>query len=524
MSSAGIPLYGPRGNSTAREYLSWSGNNSLFQTATQTSDRKRINLLDMDVHRTVTSLGRRTMMTLGHNVYANFHPIRAAINEKAEYASSSFLPQYFGANKDWGIVAETWMEQHDKIIDVAGPPYNMRLYRLLLLISLMREGDMLTVLVKTPGGYPLLQCIPGHRVGSNPDILFVRGGPYDGARIIDGVIIDDYCRALAYRVNTSENPFDYTHFIEIPARDAFLSFIPLYRNQLRGFSPLGMIAFSAQDIGETDLFERISQKLAASISLIEKNELGEAMGASNSDGQMVKATASDPMPEELVTDSGAIIRYLRADPNHSLEALKYDRPSANQRNFRHDMLRDAFAGIDWSIDFSLDPTKVGGAPLRVVIDKMNRAIAAMQDLALRPALERIDPWRVSVATQLEILAEDPDWFKWAHQGPAQLTADAKYNSDVDVQETRNALKTRRKALAQRGDYIDDVDAETERDADNKWARAIRIAKKHALDPIVVYNSMFSESPNGITPNQQSETTDQRLEREARDDKEAGRTT
>lgn len=522
--SVPVQIYAPNGQ-PARQHLAFAQNNSLFQTATQTKDRKRIPALDMDVHRTVTTLGRRTMMTLGHNVYANFHPIRGAINEKAEYASSIWLPQYYGANKDWGISAEAWMEQHDKICDIAGPPYNMRLYRLLLLICLMREGDMLTVLVKTPGGYPLLQCIPGHRVSSNPELLFVRGGQYDGARIIDGVILDEYSRALAYRVNTGENPYDYTKFTDISSGDSFLSFIPLYRNQLRGFSPLGMIAFSAQDVGEGDLLKRLSDKLASSISLIEKNELGEAMGATNSDGQLIKATAADPVPEELVTDGGITVRYLTADPNHSITPLTFNNPTQNQMEHRHSMLRDMFAGIDWSIDFSLDPTKAGGAQMRVVIDKINRGLTAIQDLALTPACGRIDPWRVASAIELKLLEDDPDWFMWMHQGPARLTADAKYESDVDKQEVANAFKTRRQAIANRGGYIDDVNREVARDSEEKWkmaANQVALVKKlgHDIDITTAYNALWNEQPNGITQQPQK---DDRLEREAEEDRKAGRT-
>lgn len=518
--SAPVQLYGPSGM-PARVDMGFR-NNSLFQTAAQTKDRKRVPMLDMDVHRTITNFGRRTMMSLGRNVYGNFHPIRGAINEKAELSSSTFLPQFYGANTEWGAAAETWMELHDKVIDIAGPPYNMRLYRLLLIISLLRDGDMLTVLVQTPQGYPMIQCIPGHRIGSLPELLSVRGGAFDGARIIDGVILDDYNRALAYRVNTGENPNDFTRFMDVPSRDSFLSFIPQYHGQIRGFSPLGQIAFAAQDVEEGDLMKRLSDKLAASISLIEKNELGAAMNATNSDGQLVKATATDPIPEEKVTDGGITIRYLRADSGSSIESFTSNNPSANQMEHRSSVLRDMFAGIDWSIDFSLDPTKAGGASMRVVTDKINRAIVAIQDLGLKPAVERIDPWRVSRAIELEILPDDPDWFMWYHQGPARVTADAKYDSDVDKQEVAVALKTRRRALANRGEYIDDVDREIERDTDAKWERAARVAKKHNLDVVTVFNSMWNEQPNGITATAPPETTDQRLAREAKDDKEAGR--
>jgi hypothetical protein len=499
VSASPVLLYGPDNKPlTRRQYT--RTNNSLITAATQTSDRKRVPALDYDVHRTVTNLGRRTLMTLGRKLYFDSHAIRAAIKEKAEYASSIYLPQFYGDDQDWGITAEAWLENHDKICDVAGPPYNMRLYRRNLIIAAERDGDMLTVLVKGKTGYPFIQCIPGHRIGSRYEDLTVQKGEYDGARIIDGVIVNDTNTPIAYRVMTGE-PEDWTQYIDIPARDCFLSFVPEFQGQLRGFSQLGITALPIMDIAESDNLELITQRVASSIALIERNEEGEAPPG-DSEGYPVAAPAAGAMAEEKFTADGVQLRYFRSgDPNAGLEILENNRPSANQQNFRHAKLRDAFAGIDWSIDFSLDPSKVGGAPFRVVVDKLNRNIRAIQDLALEPALLRIDGFRVSSAVQIGALPQNKDWWKWTYQGPARITADAKYESEVDISEVAKGLKTRRRALANRGEYIDDVDKETERDATHKWEAAERVSKRFKVPIETAYNSLWNEQPNGLPPEQ-----------------------
>lgn len=500
MSASPVILYGPDNKPISRRQYS-RVNNSLITSSTQSKDRKNVPLLDYDVHRTVTNFGRRTLMTLGRKIYFDSHAIRGGIKEKAEYASCIYLPQFYGEDRVWGEMAEAWLENHDKICDVAGPPYNMRLYRRNLIISLLRDGDMLTVLVKTKNGYPMIQCIPGHRVGSRSEDVIVQGGPYDGARIIDGVIVNDTNTPIAYRVSTSDHPNDWTHFQDVPARDCFLSFIPEFNGQLRGFSPLGITAIPIMDIAESDNYELISQKVAASIALIERNEEGEAPPG-DSEGFPVESASAGAPATETVTSDGVTIRYLRSgDKDASIEAMKSDRPSANQQNFRHAKLRDAFAGIDWSIDFSLDPSKVAGAPFRVVVDKLNRNIRAIQDLALEPACLRIDGFRVSVAIQIGALPQNKDWWKWMYQGPAQITADAKYQSDVDKQEVARGYKTRRKAIAERGGYIDDVDAEVERDTQNRWEVAKRIAGKFGIPIETAYNSAWNEQPNGLQQEQ-----------------------
>jgi hypothetical protein len=499
MSAAPVQLYGPSGKGTARQHLRWSGavNNALFQTATQTQDRKSVSALDYDVHRTVTNMGRRTMMTLGRKTYVDHRSIGRAIEEMADLASAVFLPQYYGENTAWGERAEMWLENHDRVCDVAGPPYNMRLYRRLLLTSLVYDGDMLTVLVKTPDGFPMLQCVPGHRIGNAYDLNYVQGGEYDGARIIDGVIVDGVNRALAYRVNTGENPYDYTQFVDIPARDAFLSFIPLFRGQVRGFSELGMVAFEAQDVRETDRNQRLQSKLAAGIGLLERNELGEAPPPGDTGTPIVTAGTSTALSTEQFSD-GIEVRYFRSsDPNAGIEMLKNDNPSLNQREYRGDVLRDIFAGIGNSKDFALDSTKIGGAPLRVLIERINRSIQSARDLVLTPACMRFDGFRVSCAIQTGSLPEDKDWWKWTYQTGAELTADKKYDAEVDAMEEARGYIPRARVTAKRGAYIEDVDKAIERDADNKWTRAKALATKFNIPIEAAYNSMWNEQPNGI---------------------------
>jgi hypothetical protein len=531
--AAPITLYGPNGKPIDRRLLNYPRGNQLIASATQTKDRKTTPLLDYDVHRSVSGLGRRTLLSVGRRLYYDSHAIRGAVKERAEYASSTFLPQYYGRNPAWGVRAEAWLENHDRICDVAGQPYNMRLYRRNLLISLDRDGDMLTVLVDAGNGFPMIQCIPGHRVGWKEETAIARVRLYqdslwiDGrqvatkaqqwlrltfgrelfedpiefdARIIDGVIITDTNTPIAYRVNTSQETYRFDSYVDVSARDSFLSFIPEFNGQLRGFSQLGITALPLIDISESDNLELISQKVGAAISLIEKNAEGEAPPG-DSDGFPVASagtSSESDYAEEFATDSGAMIRYLRSgDPNTSIETMKFDRPSANQQNFRNAKLRDAFAGIDWSIDFSLDPTKVGGAQSRVLVDKLNRNLQALRDLALTPACVRIDGWRVAKAIKIGSLSFDPDWWMWSHQGPARITADAKYDSDVDAQEISRGIKTRRRAIANRGEYIDDVDAEIERDGEMRWAVAKRIADKFNIDIVAAYNSLWNPSPNGL---------------------------
>lgn len=441
-------------------------NNLLHESASQTQDRKSIPYLDYDTHRNVSNIGRRVMLSLGRWLFSNFSTVRGALIEQAGFCSSSYVAQYCGQNDVWGQQAEEWMAQHDKIIDVAGAPFNMRLYRRNLILSVLRDGDMGTVLVKTANGYPMIQCIPAHRIGSrlSDDIVRDPNSPYDGARIIDGVIVNDQGAAIAYRV-MSENPWDHTTFQDVSARDMFLSYIPEYVDQKRGWSCLGSSLFDWQDVKEYRQFELLAQKVGAAISLIEKNVEGEAApGApyltvpSASDNAAGNATG-------LVTEmhAGGTIRYIRStDPNAAIEGFQNDRPSGNQQAFEDKIVRSAFHGMNWSVDFSLDPSKVGRSEMRLILEKVNRVIAEKQDLLLLPACARIDGFRLSVAMQpiskggIEVLDYDPDWWKFDYQGPAKFTADAKNESDMAINEHRSGHRTMKRICADNAQYWEDV--------------------------------------------------------------------
>jgi capsid protein len=94
-----------------------------------------------------------------------------------------------------------------------------------------------------------------------------------------------------------------------------------------------------------------------------------------------------------------------------------------------------------------------------------------------------------------VLPWNDDWYKWEYQGPALLTADAKYNSDVDAQEIRIGVKTRSKSVAERGEDLRDIRNIREREADDLFTRARRLADKHDITMDSALAHLESDSPN-----------------------------
>jgi capsid protein len=227
---------------TDRDYPIPGASNFLYKAARQTDQRNWVYDNNKDIHRNISSKGRQTLATLGTDLYANHPVIKGAINEMAYYSLGVWIPEYYGRNPAWGDLAEAWMLEHDKICNVDGS--TMLDYLLNLVRGVLVQGDIATVYTETINGYPKLQQIPGHRIKSGDDEgkTIASNDQFDGATLIDGVLVDQYGAPAGYRVWTDK---EYEH---IPASGMMLHFIREYPGQLRGLSQLATV-FTRSRIG-----------------------------------------------------------------------------------------------------------------------------------------------------------------------------------------------------------------------------------------------------------------------------------
>jgi hypothetical protein len=134
--------------------------------------------------------------------------------------------------------------------------------------------------------------------------------------------------------------------------------------------------------------------------------------------------------------------------------------------------------------------------MRVVVEKINRVLKKRRRMVGRAAA-RVDGYGVAKAIKIGDLAEDVDWWKFERQGPGDVTADRKYDSDVDLQEIAQGISTRKKACGRRGDYFEEVDEQRFIEVDGDLTRAAILAKKHGIS---IMEAMVCLRPP--TPNQQ----------------------
>jgi len=405
--------------------------------------RRFITGFNKDTPKLLGSLPRTVLMDMGRWAYQNISPIQSVVNEMAMLGAAGIQQQFDGTDQKWGTQAEDWLYGHDRICDLRGRPYDMEALRELIIISWLRDGDCGIILTENADGYPLFQVIPGHRIGSR-GLIKVEEGRFAGMTISDGVIVNDYGRPVAYRVlgDTSETDRD------IPAESFVLCYVPQFADQLRGISPLAVSIIDFQDVAESRRLELISQKVFAGMSLLVHTETGgpEATanlttrwgsGGTNEDGTL--STDGAPISTDEIIPGE--MRFVRAGSGSKIEPIVNDRPTMNQQAFKETIVRQAIAGLGWSVDFSLDPTKAGGAQMRIVVEKINRKLENIRKRLLYPILRTLDGYRISKAQILGLLPPSEEWYHWSYISPAEMTADKKYDSDVAIQEYKAGIRT-----------------------------------------------------------------------------------
>ena len=443
----------------------------------QSRFRRPIRSLNQDTSQLIPTGSHQQLVTAGRWLFSNFAPVRGALLEQATYSVQPFVPQYVGKDKAWGVDAEAWLKDWHKVVDIQGRcDFEEMLY--LALISIKRDGDAGILLTETRGKYPAVQLIPSHRIGSKTSGA-ITSGAYKGKTIHNGVITNANGRAIGYELTNGRR---------ISAGDLALCFFPEWSDQGRGLTPLAGVVADLQDVKELRQYELTAQKAQSSISLIEHNENGYADESESFIEQTIDGGTLDTTVETL---EGGAIRYFRAGSGAKIETVESNRPSKNAQDFEATIMRAAFQALEWPYDFSLDPSKIGGAVVRLVAAKAQRTVEKNQRL-VRKLARRIDGYGLAKAIKLGLLSMPPggDWYSWHYQGPRRLTVDAGRDASAAREDYKLGVTTLSELYAERGLHWED---ELQKRIDEQRV-LLDAAKAAGIDP----NRVQLLTPNGLS--------------------------
>jgi hypothetical protein len=446
------------------------------------------------------------LLSASRFLFANVPIVRGILMEQARF-SFPLCAHYAGKDKEFGKEAEAWLYAWKQNNNVRGWPYNAHVNARIRMLARKVDGDICTVFVKRAGEFPKIQLIRAHRIGDpGPRWQDANGilkdGDYKGMRIRNGVVSDEYRRALAYCI-PGEKP-EETQFL--PADSAFLTFNPEYSDQDRGVPEVVAAIRSYADLKRLRDYEMRAQQIYASLTVIEKNATGtadESSAAVLADTSGA-STAGTPSGLNVEMYGEGIARYLKSGDGSGLEAFRGDRPSSDARAWEDKIVTAAIYSSGWDPNFALAIKEPGGAWARTILQKINAGINENVGIETRDQA-REDYWALSWAVENKIIRapSDGDLHSWNYEREAMpITADT--GNDLAAQREAYKLGTTslRIVASSQNQWWEELREQRDIEARDLLARARKIMQDFA-DLNLTFQECLQileqRTPNANTP-------------------------
>lgn len=413
----------------------------------------------------------RTVNSAARKLYWNNGMVNAAIDQKSMLTVGSAMRPIFvgGKNEEaaqqWGKQAETALLDWFQICYVDGKSWREGLR--LESTAIDRDGDLLTILTTSKNGYPQLQQVPWHQIGSRAADTVVDSGPHKGLRMYNGVILSQYNRAIAFRV--LGEAADGSQDRDIPAQSCMLTMDPRESDQVRGisaFAPAIRDLISLKDLGD-DI--QTASRMAAKIGLLVTNQQGMADAS-----DAYNALTDTAMPQcgqglRLTPMAGGTIQYLTANAGESINQIDAKIPTEAQDRLQERLIRNALLAARWPPEFGWDMSKLGGASARIVLEQVNR-ITSERHAYLSAFCKRRCAFAIARFIEIGVLPPYPGSdaskggaYQFRFTEPARLTADSGYASRDAIESYRAGMRSMTDILASGSktleEHLDEVERE-----------------------------------------------------------------
>lgn len=369
----------------------------------------------------------RQLVSDSRKLFWNLGPAKGAIVDKNTYAvGRAWNPKFTGksanaTDRERALRAEEWLrDQWYPVADARGGMFDFKTDLYLLGLSADVDGEVYVMLTESKEGWPQIQIVPATLIGSRGQDGEITEGPYRGLKMMQGVVVNEVGRAVAFNVMGYEKEDDRI----VSARDMIQIFDPSAGDQLRGLPAFTHAILDLKDLRQTQNYEKMASALASSIGILEYNEQGAP--DPNDPMNVLKRQPSDVsgLNPKIVSQevTGITARFFRANSGSKLEVFKNERPGEAWTQFMDRLIRNACTGAGWPFELTWDGSKLGGANVRLLVARAMRTIEDRQDL-LRPVARRLCGYAVAKAIKQGILEPFPEWYAWDFHMPPRMSVD-----------------------------------------------------------------------------------------------------
>lgn len=372
-----------------------------------------------DFDKLVPTSDWRVVNSVSKRLFVRTGIVRGAVIQRATQAvGSHWLPVFRGADQNWGkLVQDILINEWFSNCDVRGMMFDWQTLLKVDSITMDREGDFGILLLDSE--YPMSQRIGSHRIGQRDQADTVKGGPFSGAKISNGVILNRYDTPIGYRIlgkkidGSEDQDVDVTAFIHV--------FDPHWHDQQRGL-PIFVHALNDLRSGiYSQNWELLAQMIVSSIGLVEYNEYGQPDESNPNIAFREDVNTGDKIPtyEEMY---GGMIRYFKSNSGGKLEQIKQERPGDMWESFQDRIIRAALAGVPWPYSLVWKTGDLNGVTQRTELLKAQGAVRERQMLTSRYARRWLS-WAVAKFIKMGRIPPNDEWWKWAFTTPPRMGID-----------------------------------------------------------------------------------------------------
>jgi lambda family phage portal protein len=424
---------------------------------------------------------RVELMKRARDLAENVGLVRSILMKFASHTAANISYQARTENPEVNTDVEAyWAEWWDKC-DLTTRHTGSTLMQVAM-ISMLRDGDFLFVLVRDKDGNLKIQGIEADRLGDP-------FRTYTSLDLIGGIHIDRNTGApTAYDIfNRSIGDF-YTYQATIPSSQAFHLFDPLRIDQYRGVSAFHTAINDCTDIYDIINFEKMSARLASSQSGIVKrnnnnaSDLSSLTNDEDVNGNTIKLEA---------IQSGKI-SYL--EPGEDIVFPDGpSRPSGAFAEFHKILLRNICLGLGIPYSFAVDPSAMSGPTARLEMQQAGRTFRRYQKLLDDKVLRPIKNIVIADAVSRGLIENNVGTrtTKGIFNFGANVSIDLGRESASAISEFKTGLRTAADIYAERGQDFES--AMRQRAIEAKLIKDL--AEKYGVAPETISDISLNQNPS-----------------------------
>ena len=507
-------------------------------------------LLRPHTFQNITSWQRWELTNHSRVIRAGIPNIEAALEMKAGFCFGDACHiKSKSANKLWAGAAEEHINEvfyHD--CNILGPEHDFHVTLTELSLALDSDGGYATVFDNETGR---IQVIPTTRIGNGWGLAdtgkdsvsplgkgwsdygmwgLAAGGwasygglmfgymmindpasPFNGARIIDGIIVDRNMARLGVRVLgfDSDGKMAYQ---DIPASQIHINFCSKWSDQI-GFIPqLSTAIMSIVNVQDFDYYIKQAMILSAAFAVTRKSKDGNPAAGrrvvmdEDEDDDTANIQHSRVRAYEEV---GAGLVELSTDNEEGLESLKFERPSMNEEAFVERVER-GYLAKHWPYDLFY-AKEMGRAFVRAVGQQVKRIVKDRQKAGARTIkwmINRRLAWAMD-NSQIPVNNAGSDPYNYRIMWPAEFTTDEGNDRQADRDDLKMGLTTRAHVIGKNGGSAEHFEELREEEETRLAEAAQRLAKKYTfMDEMGWMERLDQRSPNPLQlPPEQKQNPD-----------------